>query len=430
MVAKITTPVSINRALNYNEQKVQKGTAKCLFAGNFLYQAAELNFYQKLGRFQRLTEQNSSKTNTLHISLNFHPSENLSKEKLIEIAESYINKIGFGEQPFLVYQHFDAGHPHLHIVTTTIQENGKRINTFNIGRNLSEKARQDIEDAYRLVNAAGKNLGEKDIPRPVNVQRANYGLSETKRSITNVLAVVIDQYKYTSLAELNAILKLYNVTADRGTAGSRIYNNRGLIYRLLDEKGNKVGVPIKASSIYCKPTLGFLEERFAQNESLRAPFKSRLKTAIDWSMSKNPASLAEFILSLQKEKLSVVIHENDQGFIYGITFIDHRTKTVFNGSELGKEYSAKAIQERIARHHSEKKKFPVNLLDKKDYRFLEGKINKETLEHSKQSKEALEPSESFSSSENLLELLLNKERNDMRVPFGFIKKKKKRKPRL
>ncbi len=44
MVAKITTPKSINRALNYNEQKVKWGKAECLYAGNFLHDANELNF--------------------------------------------------------------------------------------------------------------------------------------------------------------------------------------------------------------------------------------------------------------------------------------------------------------------------------------------------------------------------------------------------
>ncbi len=52
MVAKITTPKSISRALNYNEQKVKSGKAECLYAGSFLQEASELNFYQKLERFE------------------------------------------------------------------------------------------------------------------------------------------------------------------------------------------------------------------------------------------------------------------------------------------------------------------------------------------------------------------------------------------
>ncbi len=57
-----------------------------------------------------------------------------------------MSKIGFGDQPYLVYQHFDARHPHIHIVTTNIKSDGSRIKTHNIGRNQSERARREIEN--------------------------------------------------------------------------------------------------------------------------------------------------------------------------------------------------------------------------------------------------------------------------------------------
>ena len=109
MVAKITTPQSINRALNYNEKKVQKGLAECIYAGNFLLEVNALNFHQKLNRFKVQNELNTrAKTDTLHISLNFCPGENISKEKLIDISSLYIEKIGFKDQPFLAYHHHDT----------------------------------------------------------------------------------------------------------------------------------------------------------------------------------------------------------------------------------------------------------------------------------------------------------------------------------
>src|SRR4051812_7427600 len=123
-----------------------------------------------------------------------------------------MNKIGFGEQPYLVYQHFDSGHTHLHIVTTNIQADGRRIDTFNIGRNQSTKARIELEQKYKLVQALGRKITDKEI-RPA-CQKIHYGKSETKRAISNVLAYVLNHYKYSSLAELNAVLKLYNVVAD------------------------------------------------------------------------------------------------------------------------------------------------------------------------------------------------------------------------
>ena len=152
MVAKITILKSIEAALNYNEKKVQKGQAECLFAGNYLTEAKNMNFHQKLAGFDNLNILNDrAATKTLHVSLNFDPLEKLSHNKLSEIASLYMEKIGCGEQPYLVYQHHDAGHPHLHVVSTIIQQDGSRINTHNIGRNQSEKARKEIEQIYDLV---------------------------------------------------------------------------------------------------------------------------------------------------------------------------------------------------------------------------------------------------------------------------------------
>lgn len=348
MVARVTIPHSISRALNYNEKKVQEEKAECIYAHNFLKEADHLNFYEKLQRFQQLISLNDrATTNTIHISLNFDPSENLGKEKLIEIATVYMQKIGFGNQPFLVYQHKDAGHPHIHIVSTNIQKDGKRISVHNIGRNQSTKARKEIEIRYNLVKAEQHKQNLKDDILQLQATRVSYGKSETKRSITNVLDTIIDKYKYTSLAELNAVLKLYNIQADRGREEGIIFKKHGLVYRVLDDRGNKIGVPIKASSIYSNPTLKKLENKFKLNEPLKQVHKKHLKTSIDWIMVKPPKGLAAFKEALEKEKVGLVIRQNEAGQVYGLTYIDHTTKCVFNGSDIGKEYSAKAVLEKL-----------------------------------------------------------------------------------
>ena len=345
----MTTPYSIQRALNYNEQKIKKGQAELLNAVNFLKDAEQLNFYDKLKRFTDLINLNErAKTNTLHISLNFHNSDMLSKEKIIEITDEYMDKIGFGEQPYLVYQHYDSGHTHLHVVTTNIQANGKRIDTFNIGRNQSQKARLEIEQKFQLVQAKGRRISAEEI-RPVS-QKIHYGKSETKRAITNVLDYVLKNYTYSSLPELNAVLKLYNVVADRGSENSRIYQNNGLVYRVLDEKGNKIGVPIKASLIYNKPGLKYLETKFQENETAKQQYKQNIKTAINLQLFRQTnIPFQSLIKALKKERIETVLRQNKDGFIYGVTFIDFKTKCVFNGSDLGKEYSAKGLMERCSK---------------------------------------------------------------------------------
>lgn len=347
MVAIIKTGHSIRAMLNYNENKIKEGKAECIGQGNYPVDANRLTYTMKLNRFEKQCKLNENvKRHTVHISLNFDPSEtSLHREKLLEIAESYMNKIGFGNQPYLIYQHNDAGHPHIHITSINIQENGKRIAMHNIGKDISEPARKEIEDTFNLVKAESQKKKEYK-PEPVSA-RVQYGRIETKKAIENVLSFVVNNYKYTSLPELNAVLKFYNITADKGNENSRVAKHNGLLYHVLDEKGNRVGVPIKASSFYDKPTLKNLEQKFAINKIKRQPYKSRIKTAIDGAFIKsNIIILSQLVKQLQKEGIDTVLRQNAEGLVYGVTFVDHKTKGVFNGSTLGKEYSTKGIQGR------------------------------------------------------------------------------------
>ena len=348
MVAKITIPNTLRRALNYNEHKLKEGHAECIYAHHFLKDAPQLNFYEKLNRFQALINLNKrASTNAIHVSLNFAMEEKLDKEKLVEIAALYMEKIGFGGQPYLVYKHLDAGHPHIHIVSTNIQKDCRRISLHNIGKNQSNTARKEIESQFNLVRAEDQHRCMQSENIPLNIPKIQYGKSPVKRGITNVLDNVLPKYKYGSLAELNAVLKLFNVVADRGREDGIIFKQKGLLYCVLDKNGNKIGVPIKASSIYNKPTLQNLEKKFIKNKIQKQSYKKNLKTSIDWILLKPPKSLESFAQALEKEKISLVIRQNDNGVIYGLTYIDHNTKCVFNGSDIGSGYSAKAIMEKL-----------------------------------------------------------------------------------
>src|SRR5450432_108455 len=161
MVARINTGKNISKSLNYNEQKVQKGNAELIAASGFLREPNEMSFYQKMWHFERLIKLNKrATTNALHVSLNFDPSEKLDKTTLVEIAKRYIEYIGFADQPYLVYRHDDAGHPHIHIVSTNIQSSGNRISMHNMGRNQSERARKSIEIEFKLVKAESRKTGK------------------------------------------------------------------------------------------------------------------------------------------------------------------------------------------------------------------------------------------------------------------------------
>lgn len=414
-------PHRLEGAINYNESKVNQGKAECLYAANYLRDVNTMNFYQKLEGFQRLNELNDrATTKTMHVSLNFDPSEKLSKDKLLKIATDYMSKIGFGDQPFLVYEHFDAGHPHVHIVTNTIQKDGSRINTHNIGRNQSEKARKEIEKEHGLVRAENQKQLLKQPIRAVNAEKVIYGKTETKKSISNVVSAVLNTYRYTSLPEFNAILRQYNIVADRGSEQGRIYKNRGLVYRILDAEGTKVGVPIKASSVNSQPTRDKLEKKFGLNKEAKEKFRQPLKAVIDTALLQNPSGFKKLIQLLGQKKVYTLLRQNAEGRIYGITFVDNENKTVFNGSDLGKEYSAAHLQKRMA--FVEKN----GTQDTTQLRTTDGSNSSNRI---LEKVNAGEQQTNIEKNTELIDILLSPEEQKDFIPYQLLKKKRKRKKR-
>jgi len=349
MVAVIKTGNSVHNIFNYNENKVKEGIAECIGEGNYPLEAAKLTCTMKLNRLLKQNELNANvKRNSVHISLNFDPSESaLSKEKMLKIAEHYMQKIGFGSQPYLVYRHYDAGHPHMHLVSIKVREDGSRIDMQNIGRNQSEIARMEIEKMFGLVQAQGKKNIRHELIKPVVLSKIKYGRTESKSAVQSVLDHVLSIYKYKSLSELNALLGLYNVRADRGEENSRIYKTNGLLYRTLDEDGRPIGVPLKASEFYNKPTLKFLQDKFQENNNTVYQ-KKRIANAVDLVLLGRSISLSDLAMQLGKEGIDMVFRKSELGQLYGITYVDHISKCVLNGSDLGKQYSAKQIEERCS----------------------------------------------------------------------------------
>lgn len=399
---------SIRGALSYNEQKVSQGTAQLLLASRFSRDVSEMGFSEKLVRFEKLNGLNpKSKTNTLHLSLNFSPDDKLDTEKMQRIAVDYMERIGFGRQPFLVYQHNDTAHPHLHIVTTTIQPTGRSIYLHNIGRRKSEPARKAIELEYGLVQAQSRKPVNSLSLEPVSLSAADYGKSETKRVISNIVREITSRYKYTSLGELNAVLRRYNVVADPGPPGSRMRQKQGLVYCLLDRNGKKIGVPIKASSIYSRPTLSYLERRFEQNRIKKISSKAFVVRAVEGALA-HPGEKGQFLQSLRHYNIAYHVSYNEENNSNSIYFIDHKKKVVFSNSELGisEQKILNAIRE-------------------------PGFFNKNLKELSQAFNDGLFPeSLSNSSPVELIKNLLATETNYNDVSPEFFKKKKRRKRKV
>ncbi|MET6998699.1 relaxase/mobilization nuclease domain-containing protein [Chitinophaga defluvii] len=427
MVAVIKAGHSMHRIFNYNENKVKEGVAECIGAENYPLDAGDMSVKMKLNFLLKRIELNENvRRNSVHISLNFDTSETgMSKEKMMDIAKVYMEKLGFGKQPYLVYQHHDAGHPHLHLVTTNIQSDGSTINLHHLGIRKSEPARKEIEKMFGLVEAHSRQKKEVFQLKPVDVRKVQYGRTDTRRAITNVLDAVLEKYRYTSLPELNAVLRQYNVMADRGNENSRVFKSGGLVYRVLDEQGNPIGVPIKASDIYSKPVLKSLEKKYAGNETGRLPHKARVKNAVDMVLlGRKALPIDKLVEALKKQGIDTVLRRNEEGLLYGITYVDHRTHCVFNGSALGKQYSAKAIQERcLPQSFPGQDLRPLHPDRERDT----GLQPQHTAAETNASEKALQPAATINAPGNALEVLLQPEQAGDYVAAQLKRKRKKKK---
>ncbi|MEB2778113.1 relaxase/mobilization nuclease domain-containing protein [Algoriphagus sp. D3-2-R+10] len=344
MVAKIITGKTVGGAVRYNEQKVSNGKARLLEMKGFALR--NLSVGGKIQVFKELQKLNKrTKTNTVHISLNFSPKDQLGGDKLRKIVSDYMKGIGFGQQPYLLYQHLDAAHPHVHIVTANIDNRGKRIETHNLGKILSEKTRKEIEKHYGLIKAEDQKKQIINLIQPL--EKAAYGKSETKAAISNIVREVTRTYRFTSIPELNAVLGQFNVCAYGGEKESEMYRNKGLIYSVLDSVGNRIGVPIKASAIYSKPTLTNLEKCFVRNQEDRKTFRNDLRESILESIDQcnSPDELSD---RLRSKGIRPVFRINEEGRLYGVTYVDNVSRSVFNGSSLDKALSANALAIRFS----------------------------------------------------------------------------------
>jgi hypothetical protein len=151
------------------------------------------------------------------------------------------------------------------------------------------------------------------------------------------------------LPELNAILSHYNVTAFRGYEDSKMYQNKGLVYSIIDRTGNRVGVPIKASSINGKPTMKALQEQFKLGSILKKPVATETSDIIESVLAFGRCtSLGTFQKQLSKRNIDLVIARSENKQFYGLTYVDHFRKVAFKGSDLGKHLSANGIKERFS----------------------------------------------------------------------------------
>ncbi|SEW25717.1 Relaxase/Mobilisation nuclease domain-containing protein [Chryseobacterium wanjuense] len=338
MIAKIGRGESLYGALSYNHVKVQQENGQVLFTHNMMETPDGNYSVSQLSRsFEPylIANRNTEKP-VLHISLNPDPKDQVSDEKYKMMAQQYMREMGYGNQPFVVFKHTDIERTHIHIVSVCVDEDGKKISD-KFEKRRSMKVCRDMEQKYGLIPAIGKEEPETRVLfRPVDYTEGNL-----KSQMASVLRHLPEYYRFQTLGEYNALLSLFNITTEKVEGELHGKPKHGLIYSALDENGKKSGPPFKASLFGIIAGLETLEKHFSKSkESLKdSEAKLLISNAIALAMKSSVGEL-DFKELLASQGINAVIRRNDAGRVYGMTFIDHNSKTVWNGSRFGKEFSA------------------------------------------------------------------------------------------
>ncbi len=339
-------------ALAYNQNKVDNEEAKVLFSNRMLLsEDGNFSISECMRSFEmQMPVQLSTKKPILHISINPHPEDVLSDQQLADIAREYMQKLGYGNQPYLVYKHEDIDRHHIHIVGLRVDENGKPLND-KFEHRRSKQITRELEKKYNLHPAERKERTE----RP-ELKKVDYAAGDVKHQIGNAVKGACYGYRFQSFGEYKALLACYNVYAEevKGEINGKPY--QGIVYSAMNDKGEKVGNPVKASRIGKSVGYEALERRMQKSGEVIKDknLKERTRRTVA-AVMKTTSGRKELEQQLKKQGIDVLFRQNDSGRIYGVTFIDHDNRVVLNGSRLGKEFSANVFNEMYsADTHSQK----------------------------------------------------------------------------
>lgn len=339
MVAKISIGSSLYGALAYNSEKINREEGRLLGANKIILPAdGQIDIGRIAENFNAfMPKTGKTKKPVLHISLNPHPDDKLTDQDFEILAREYLEKLGFGEQPFIIYKHADIARHHIHIVTVNVNEQGKRLNQDFLFRR-SKRITTELEEKYNLHKAQREKI-TPDMP----IIRVD-PTGDIKRQVANTVKMVGMRYKFQTIGEYNAVLSLYNIRCEQtdGRVNGREYH--GLVYFATDVEGKVIANTFKASRLGKFASRTAVESRFerAKDKIDVAPTKRRVSDVLDRATDKD-----DFTAKLKDCGIDVVFRYTNEGRIYGVTFIDHNTMTVLNGSRLGKQFSANALNERF-----------------------------------------------------------------------------------
>jgi|GEM_PF-2425373 len=342
MITRISSGSCPAGAVYYNEQKVDKGEAERLAVRN--YEGIRLAAQHLTGSMvaEKLVDRASLneriKLPTFHVSLALAKGERLPTADLLSIADHYMQQMGYGRQPYAVYQHHDTEHPHVHIVSVRVDEKGKKV-CDKFEREKSNKIRQQIEKEFGLQIAEQAKLRpDRAVLTPVE-----YGKCDLKADLSAVVQGILKEFSFTSFSQYNQLLKIYNVQAIEIPMDGQ---KSGLKYTAIDASGSPVGASMKASSLAHRPTREVVERRIGAGKKIKGDKIAPLRKMVETQRSES-RNWIDYQQRLSRIGVEVIPHLGKENNLFGISYLDTKGRILYTGSELGKAYTAGSLKTQL-----------------------------------------------------------------------------------
>lgn len=336
MVIRILTGKEVAGTVRYNERKVEEGQAERIQIANY----PDSNMAEKYGQFrlqllEQLTRLNPAVAKpSVHLAIAFHPTESITNAQLRQIGSEVMTEAGYGRQPYLMYRHDDTRHPHIHIVSVSIDPDGRKISDKYI-RNRLNQIRKGIEQRHGLIQA------ERIVHQRNSIkagEEADNRETKHEQAIGTIVAQAIDNFTFGSVDSLHQYLQTQDVLM-KTTAGR---SKTGVTFQAV-EKSGEFTRPVKASSLAIKPTNKRLAALFASQAERHTKGCNATAAIIHQRLSRYESlTETEYKNALQQ----VGIQVSDRGGVY--LYVQARAGIVVQENEFGPALCRQALLNRFS----------------------------------------------------------------------------------
>lgn len=301
MTANMIKGKGFKGALRYNLEKVEKGVAEVL--NHSFVEVSEKTIMKEIQMIR--SQRPNLKKFFYHTSINFPPNENLPNKTMLQIGQDYLKESDFNQHHYIMFRHYDAGHPHLHILVSRIGYDGKVLSDSNDFARC-ERILRELEKKYNLTQVASSTQAkQRAVTKDELEMMKRTNTPSHKVQLQAIIKYVLAQKSKPTTKEFIRFLekKKVNVLFNQATTG--YVSGISFSYDGIIITGAKLGNDFKWASI--KSNIDYDQQRDQQvikqtNERTKRLSSNRKGKAKRWT----PKHGADHSLSMVRSTSEIV----------------------------------------------------------------------------------------------------------------------------